>query len=222
MCRRTVQGRHAPEEVSSYSVVRPSDDAIARQAADWCRDLIASLKAAGHSLFHDFDDTTPADTANIVRALRGIVPVIFYFGHGTATSWQTGAQDTIDKSNASAGAGRCVVSVACRAGRNLGPDAVTAGVVAWLGFTIKVPVIPPHKNQDPLGDAIVAGLSVLGTGGSMQAARDAIAAECATVSALYDTGGALAYNPDALLGHYATGWLADSVVVHGKTSQVPL
>ena len=206
---------------SSFSTIRPQDDANSQQCSDWADNLITSLTASGHTKAIDVDNLTPADTPNIVAALKSSSNLICYFGHGDESNWLTHNATTVDKSNVSAAAGKAVVSVACKTARGLGPDAITAGVEAWLGFTCKVPVITPHKGVDPVGDAIVDGLTVLGAAKTMQEARDEIRSKMDQLVTEYDTG-KYALHPAANIGYFAALALRDHVVVHGNTGFVPL
>jgi hypothetical protein len=201
-------------------VVRPRDDDHARQASDWCDELVAALSIDGHNVVVDVDDTAPADSQTIRAALVQAARLIVYFGHGDERSWLTLGAPTVDSTNVDAVAGKAVVSVACRTGKVLGPDAITAGAVAWLGFTIKVPVIAPHKNRDPIGDAICDGLGTL-AGGTMQHARDEIAAQCDMLVQSFDAG-SLSRHPASAMGYYAAMALRDHVVIHGNSQHEPL
>lgn len=207
--------------MGTFAVVRPRDDQRAKQAAGWCDQLINRLRGNRHGLSGDVDDTTPPTTTNILAVMTSTVDLVCYFGHGDENSWLTSQAATVNATNVRAASGKAVVSVACKTGRNLGPDAVTAGVVAWLGFTVKVPIIAPHRNIDPIGDAIVNGLACLGTAGTMQQARDEIAAACANVVADYDTG-RYRNHPAASIGYFAAMALGDHVVLHGMASCQPL
>ena len=131
--------------------------------------------------------------------------------------WLTLGRSTIDRSNVSAASGKAIVSIACSTGRNLGPDAVTAGVDSWLGFTMKFPVITPYLTQDPIGDAIAESLECLGHGKSLQDARDKISVKLSDVADEYDTGAYSGF-PDRWLGYFSSLSLASHVVVHGNTS----
>lgn len=208
--------------MGSFAVVRPRDDADAQQASDWCDDLVTKLTGDGHSKIADVDDRMPPNTANIVAALGLLaVDLVCYFGHGDEHSWLTNQSSTVDASNVKAAQGKAVVSVACKTACNLGPAAITSGVVSWLGFTIKVVVMRPHKTVDPVGDAIVGGLSCLGGQGTMQQARDEIATNCGQLIDEFDTG-RFSNFPEARLGYYAAMALRDHVVVHGTPSHQPL
>jgi hypothetical protein len=206
---------------SPFSVIRPQDDGNSQQCSDWADNLITNLKAGGHSKAIDVDNLTPANSSNILAALKSGSSLICYFGHGDEGSWLTHSATTVDKSNVSAAAGRAIVSVACKTARGLGPDAITAGVEAWLGFTCKVAVITPHKGVDPIGDAIVDGLTELGAAKTMQEARDEIRSKMDKLVTEYDTG-KYAMHPAANIGYFAALALRDHVVVHGNTGFVPL
>jgi hypothetical protein len=207
--------------VGSFVVIRPSDDAPARQASDWCDDLIALLTPAHHKAA-DVSDRTPAGASQVQTAAATACDVVFYFGHGSFDRWVTSGTTTLDASSASALSGKPVVSIACKTARDLGPDAITAGATAWLGFTIKVPVIKPHRTKDPLGEAIVNALSCLANGDAMQQARDAVAANLDGLVSDYDTGGVYAHHPEAGIAYYAVMCLRDHVIVHGTPGHVPL
>jgi hypothetical protein len=94
-------------------------------------------------------------------------------------------------------------------------------VTSWLGFTINVAVIAPQKGVDPIGDAMVAGLSVLGSGQTMQKARDELYAQLDQVATDYDTG-RFSTHVAATLGYYAALAMRDHLVVHGAGSFAPL
>lgn len=204
-----------------FIVVRPKDDAVSQQASDWCDQLVSRFTPKSHILAQDVDDTTPADRVNIQSALGTTASLVCYFGHGDENSWLTHSAPTIDAANVAAAGGKAVVSIACKTACNLGPTAITGGAVAWLGATINVPVISPHRTIDPFGDAIVDGLSCLATGGSMQDARDAISANCDALVTSFDTG-PMSTHPARSLGYYAAMALRDHLVVHGSPKFVPL
>ncbi|WP_324291069.1 hypothetical protein [Mycobacterium sp. Aquia_213] len=160
---------------------------------------------------------------NILAALaEPTARLVLYFGHGTSDEWTTSGTVTVDGSNVSAAKGKAVVSVACKTGRNLGPNAVNnGGIVAWLGFTIAVPVLPPHGMSDPIGDAIVNGVAKLASG-TMADARAAIEAQLRLLADDYDTGGRYRDHPNADFCYFACGWLADNVSLSGNASFKPL
>jgi hypothetical protein len=208
--------------MGKFIVIRPKDDAAARQSSDWCDTLCGNLVADGHIELADVDDTSPPDTANITTALRKGGDLICYFGHGDETAWLTVGVPTIDATNISAAKGKAVVSIACKTGKDLGPDAITAGVICWLGFTIKVSVMSRHKTRDPFGDAIVKGLSVLGVHKSMQEARDEICSNLDQLVTDFDTGGSLSSHPASVIGYYSAMSLRDHIVAHGNFAHRPL
>jgi hypothetical protein len=209
--------------MGNFAGVCPRDDNNTCLAGDWYQRLNAELIQAGHAQAAYVDDGTPASTANILAALRDqSVELVLYFGHGTADEWKRKTKVTVDRTNVGAANGKAVVSVACKTARSLGPDAVNnGGISAWLGFTIAVPVIPPYSGFDPIGDAIVKGLAKLASG-TMASARTALESELRRVCADYDTGGRFHSHPDALMGYFAAGWLADNISLSGTTTLLPL
>jgi hypothetical protein len=208
--------------LATFTIIRPRDDADARQSSDWADLLITNLTIHGHSKVNDVDDTTPADTANIVAALGGSTDLIFYFGHGDEDNWVTGSASTVNAGNVTAANAKAVVSIACKTACNLGPTAITGGAIAWLGFTIKIAIIAPYTNIDPIGDAIVAGLTCFGNVRTMQQVRDALANNFDQLVGDYDTGGQYSGHPAAGVGYYAAIALRDHVVLHGETNHQPL
>jgi hypothetical protein len=208
--------------MGKFVVIRPEDDAAAEQASAWCSALVAELAARGHTLVEEVDELTPADTGSIEAALSAPATLVCYFGHGTPDSWQTNGETTIDKSNAGAAASKVVVSIACFTGRNLGPDAVNAGVTSWLGFTMKIPVIAPYKALDPVGEALVRGLEDLSTAGTIGDVRDSLITAFDELAVDYDDGGALAGHPAQPVGYYGALALKANVVVAGSKTAVPL
>src|SRR6266404_7302432 len=88
-------------KMGSFTVVRPKDDAAARQSSDWCDSLCSDLTTNGHSKIDDVDDTSPPNTANIVAAIGKKSDLICYFGHGDGTAWLTAGLPTLDARNVS-------------------------------------------------------------------------------------------------------------------------
>ena len=207
--------------MSDYVVIRPRDDKTTRQVSDWCDELIAELAKDGHTVVNDVDDTSPADTAQIDTALGVTAKLVCYFGHGNDPAWLTRGAATIDNTNVKAAAGKAVVSIACKTGRNLGPDAVTSGVVAWLGFDIRVPVLPVHQLRDPIGETLVGALRVLGKSKTMAEAPDAIETDFDKLVDDYDTG-PLSGNFNSLTGYLAALSLRDHVALTGSAAHAPL
>lgn len=204
-----------------FSVIRPRDDAEARQSSDWCDALILELMRHGHRKGSDVDDRTPADVQHVLSALSRPADLVCYFGHGDGVSWRTSQTATLDTSSAHHTQGKAVVSIACRTACGLGPAAVTGGASSWLGFTIDVVVMAPHKTVDPFGDALVGALAGLGRGGTMQQARDEIAANLDGLADDFATGW-LSSHPAASLGYFGSIAMRDHVVVHGQQQHVPL
>jgi Peptidase family C25 len=208
--------------MGAFLVIRPGDDAAARQAAEWCSELADRLVAAGHELIGDVDELTPAHSPEILTALQTDAELVCYFGHGASDSWRTDDLATIDSANVGVAAGKVVISVACLTGRGLGPDAITAGVRSWLGFTIKIPVIAPHVSVDPIGEAFANGLAGLAGFATIGDVRDALIAAFAQLADDYDEGGRFAGHPAQAIGYYGALALQDHITVDGSRSQVPL
>jgi len=212
--------------MGDFAIIRPKDDKSSRQASDWANDLIAKLKAAVHSEIDSVDDWSPANTTNILASLSGKADLVCYFGHGEEDRWLTSNSATLDTGNVTgikgqSAKGRAIVSIACKTSCKLGPAAITAGVKAWLGFTIKVKVIAPHNLLDPIGDAIVDGIALLSKKGTMQQARDRLAANLDQLVTAYDSG-KYAQHPEAEMGYFAAMSMRDHVVVNGNANFQPL
>jgi len=207
--------------MADYVVIRPRDDGAARQVSDWCDELVKRSTGNGHSLIGNVDDTSPASKTSILAALAINCRLACYFGHGDNNSWLTSGSVTVDKTNVGAATGKAVVSVACKTGRDLGADAFNSGVKAWLGFKVRVAVLAPHKNRDPVGDTMVDALAVLGNSGTMQDAYDAIKQGFDQLADDYDTG-SLSGRHDSVAGYMASIVLRDYVSLDGASSFVPL
>ena len=108
----------------TFLMIRPRDDADARQASEWCSDLQVELEAMGHKLADAVDDRTPANRQEVETALQSPVNLVCYFGHGTKDALLTYDVETLGPQNVVAATQQAIVSVACLTGRELGPEAV--------------------------------------------------------------------------------------------------
>jgi|GEM_PF-5474146 len=209
--------------MSNFTTIRPRDGTAAQQVSEWAKRLAQNLVTAGHTQTQDVDDLTPADAPHVVAATTAATDLVCYFGHGTETEWTTHGVATLDAVSATACQKKAVVSVACKTGTQLGSDAITAGAHAWLGLTIKliVPAPYPYTWTDPFEDAYVTGLSVLGTGATMQNAKDALVTELDQLATAYDTG-AYSGHPNSAIGYLSAIAQRDHLVLHGTASHCPL
>jgi len=206
--------------MGSFVIIRPEDDAAALQASDWVNGLLNHLQTASHAASVDVDQHTPADLTNIAAAIKLPVDLVLYFGHGDVACWLTNGAATVNARDISFGHAPAVVSIACKTTAALGPAAIIAGAPAYLGFSIRVPVIAPHKNVDLIGNAIVDGLRTLANGGTMQRARDAIAANFDSLASALDTG-PLSKHPAVGVAYYAAMALRDHIVLLGQSNHQP-
>jgi hypothetical protein len=207
--------------MGGYISIRPEDDQNACQASDWCHSLLAELAnytAHAHTADRDGHNCARAD---VETALRGSGDLVLYFGHGDTTCWLNGTTQIYDAANAAEAVGKAVVSIACKTSANLASAAVTAGVVAWLGFNSQVACIPKYQGTDHLGDAIAAALSCLGNGATMQQACDALVAELERLVQEYDTGSLSTWSM-AAFGYFGTKVMSEHCVLEGKKSHQPL
>jgi hypothetical protein len=209
--------------VGAFVTICPQDGAEARQASTWCDELRAEFEAKGHWFANWVDERTPADRAGTENALRERADLVCYFGHGAPDAWLTHDQATVDQANVRAAAGKAVVCIACLTSRELAPEAITAGVTVWLGFTIKVPVIDPHKNVDPIGEAMVAGLKWLASGASVGEAGDVLVGTLGEIAdECEDLGGRFHNHPGRWATYYGALALQGHLVVHGDPHHRPL
>jgi Peptidase family C25 len=209
--------------MSTFVVIRPQDDAVARQASDWCDKLVNVLtQQGGHIKMGDVNSACPASQATIVSAMQKNSQLVFYFGHGTTDAWTVTNTNVIDPSSISCASRNAVVSIACKTGQQMGSDAITAGAIFWLGFTIKVPVIRPYKNIDPIGEAIYGALAGFGSSKSAQEVHRDLIQKLDRVATEYDTGGKFSKHPEATMGYFFAMVLRDHIVVHGNPSYVPM
>lgn len=208
--------------MGAYAVICPRDDVPAKQASSWCDGLRQVLDhKGGHKIVGCVDDRSPADSVTIVNALASPASLVLYFGHGTDGEWRTLSVATIDRFSIGAAADKAVVSIACSTSRALGPDAITAGVRSWLGFTFAVPVISAVNGRDVLGEAMAAGLSCLAFKGSMQQARDELVRELGQMVDNLQYG-VLSKHPGAEVGMFLVECLRQHVALNGDATHVPL
>jgi hypothetical protein len=207
--------------MSDFTTIQPRDDSVSIISGRWCEELSDQLRAKRHTRTLDIDDSTPADRSTIEAGIPKGGRLVCYFGHGDQDSWSTGGVPTIDGANVIAASGKAVVSVACKTGKHLGPDAITAGAESWLGFTISVPVFT-HGGTDPIGDALINALQVLGDGDSMQDAKDKLFSELDALIGDFDDGGSLSSLPIATLGYFAAMSLRDHINLIGNHHDCPL
>ena len=206
--------------MADYSFIRPENDGDARQASSWA-DALEKKFGGVHSKVADIDAGAIPNKVNVLAALGSSCSAIFYFGHGDEHSWLTG-KAILQASDLTNSKSKAVVSIACKTGCKLAPDALTvAGVRSFLAFTSRVAVIAVYNSLDPIGDAIVDGLYVLGSRGTMQQARDGICANLDSVMSDYDIG-QYSSHPAANFGYFAAMAMRDHVVLHGPTGFRPL
>jgi len=149
--------------------VRPADDASAAKLAAWAERLQA--------LFPDsFDDVSTGVDRPTIDALLGRSPrALVWFGHGRSDALTSMSEAMVDAENVAGLAGRAIVAVACEAASGLGPEALRLGVQGFLGF--RRILVWPIAEPDPIGEALVLGLSCLfDSGHHLGCARDKLAA----------------------------------------------
>ena len=207
--------------MGGYISIRPEDDKNACQASEWCDTLIRELEHRTPHI-HVTDRGGYACSRNDVEAaLWGPGDLVFYFGHGDSGCWLNGSSQIYDSVNAAAAAGKAVVSIACKTSAVLASNAVTAGVVAWLGFNSQVACIPKLAGTDYVGDAIALALSCLGFSATMQEATDAVVSELHRLTQEYDTG-ALSGWSMAAFAYFGTSVMRDHCVLEGNKTHRPL
>ncbi len=209
--------------MSSVSYLRPNNpgDPAASDLHNWSVELQTRL-AVDHATAAVIDDSSPCDRTRAAIALAA-ADLILFFGHGSPTDLVgTDGASAVDKSNIAIASGRSLVAVACLAGRDLGPDAITAGVEVFLGWNAKLLwLAPPPGGLGEFGSAIVDSLAIFGTGASVEQVKERLRDELDAVAEYYRTGPG-STNPDALIAYYGAAAAAGQVAVCGNEKKVPL
>ncbi len=205
-----------------FTVIRPQDDAVTEQCAVWAEDFIHDALRAAHHLDTDLDGAqTPTHRSAVLAAVQQAADLVLYFGHGDYNCWLTEGQPTITTADVSAFADKAVVSIACKTSSILAGAAITGGATAWLGWTSRFPVLPPHLNVDSIGETLNNARRRLSAGETMQSARDYVRIEFEALAGDFDSG-PLASQPNAMVGYLAALVIRDHVVVHGDAWLAPL
>ena len=211
--------------MGTFIAVHPDNvnDAAAGDLSNWCTEATRRASAKGHTLSSEVTRSTPCDRANVDTALAALGDVFFFFGHGTEDDLKGEHRaSVVDNRNATHAKGKVVVAIACESGRGLGPDAIVAGVRAYLGFNIKLAWIPPYRGQpDVFKDAMLSSLDVLIDGGSVQDLRDELYSQLTVVADYYGKGAGSKYH-NALNGYFVAHAVKDNIAGLGDTQFAPL
>ena len=159
--------------MSEIACIRPGGDPAADDLAMWAGHLGDRLRIAGHPTDVDISFASPADRPRCELALSARVPLLLFFGHGDVTALLGSMREpVIDESNLARAAGKTLVSIACEAGREVGPAAIQAGVRAHLGWNVLLLWL--GSDAAAYGEAIVEPLASLGVGASISEVGDAL------------------------------------------------
>lgn len=206
----------------AYLAPNNPGDPAAVDLHNWCVELERRLVAGGHSGFV-VDDTSPCDKTNASLALARSGDAVFFFGHGGEDELiGTNGQPAVDRTNIANAQGKVVIAVACLAGRSLGPDAIIAGVEAFLGWNVKLLWLKPPAGQlGPFGSAIVDSLEILGQGTRVERAKERLRSSLDDVATYYLTG-AGSGGANATLAYYGAAAASGQVALCGNEKAVPL
>lgn len=199
--------------------IRPGGDLSADDLATWGGHLSGLLTAAGHPIRLDISIASPCDRPTCESALTAGVPVVAFFGHGDVNALLgSGHEPVIDASNLALAAGKTIVSVACEAGREIGPAAIQAGVRAHLGWNVLLLWL--GSNAATYGEAIVEPLARLGVGASISEVSDALRDRLNALAQLYRPQSP--YDSNSKLAYYAAAAAAGQIAIDGDRHVRPL
>jgi len=206
-------------------LIRPNNanDDAAADLYDWGSAFLAEVQHQGHTVV-ELDDTSPCDRATVDHALANAgADLVAFFGHGIDDALLGGFHASVIDANSAGATGTSLVAVACKAGLNLGPAAITSGFDAFLGWNCVLIWITPPAGRSKLGEAITEGLLELARGGDMAAMRTALADKLADVAQHYDTGpGANDPEPDCTIGYLGALAAAAHIALDGDATATPL
>jgi hypothetical protein len=150
-------------------VLTPQDDQPSRRSAQWA----AALDRRFSSLLSPFTAKSRARVEPLLRQHQHVL----YFGHGEVDALVVprrmfrSRRALIDGLNIASGRGRIVVAVACWSGDGLARTATSTvlpeKVTSYIGWRDEVSW--PPEWSDPIGEAVVDGITRLLEGGTVDA-----------------------------------------------------
>lgn len=187
--------------MADFLLIRPANDAAALDLSNWCTNLIPTLAAGGHTVAGDLHAT--AATRAAIRSNLPAKRCVTFWGHGTSTQLRGAGGPLVDTANVGLAAGSIFLAIACSSADVLGPDAISQGVEAWLGFNNLFVWVSrdPDRQFEP---AIAAGVKDLIAGGDVDSARAAIFTGLQRAFVFYQTGAGRGTTNSTF------GWLAAS------------
>jgi hypothetical protein len=203
--------------IPDVSAILPCDDSVSERAGNWCHSLLAGSDCQVLCITSEYS----RNVSYVEFSLRVAKALVLYFGHGNAHCWIVDGTPIVCDDEIGAARGKAVVSIACDTGIAMGPSAIRSGIKSWLGFTIPIVSLVPHRNKDPLGDAIVDALRPLLSGGSMGEAADNVRAKLAALSNEFRPEHTHGNHPAAWLGFFAAKAMSECVVLHGNPAFRP-
>ena len=143
-------------------------------------------------------------TRPAVDASLGGCDVFLFFGHGTKGRLQGSGTDLVDALNVGSLSGTVVVAIACWSAVKLGPDAISAGAKAYLGFDDLVAFLPSDPD-DEFGDSFTAGIRSMLTGADAASALGDMRKRLDLAFDFYRKG-AGAGRTDSVIGWLCANW----------------
>ncbi len=199
--------------------IRPGGDPAADDLARWGGYLRDRLAGSGHPPSVDVSFESPADRLGCELAMSAGLPLIVFCGHGDSNALLgSSRQSVIDESNLALAAWKTIVSVACEAGRVVGPAAIQAGVRAHVGWDVLLLWL--SSDVTAYGEAIVEPLADLGGGASVSEVADALGDRLNGVAQRHRVRSP--YDSNAKLAYYAAAAAAGQITIHGDRHVRPL
>ncbi len=142
-----------------------------------------------------------------------------FFGHGDSTALLGSVREPVfDENNLALAAGKTLVSVACEAGREVGPAAIQAGARAHLGWNVLLLWL--GSDAATYGEAIVEPLARLGAGASISEVADALRDRLNAVAQRHRKRSP--YDSNAKLAYYGAAAAAGQIAIDGDRHVRPL
>jgi hypothetical protein len=192
-------------------LIRPANDAAAIDLSNWGANLRADITSAGHTLAVDLYATATARPA--VDAALGGKRCVFFFGHGNPTELLGASSALVDTANVGIARTSILVAIACSSANVLGPDAVSQGVEAYLGFSDRFVWLArdPDRRFEP---AVAAGVRELLAGNPTDDARSAMASGFQRALIFYQSAG----TTNSTLGWLSAFWDFSHLALIGVTT----
>jgi hypothetical protein len=188
--------------MADFVLIRPANDAAAIDLSNWGANLRPDVASALHTLAADL--YAAATTRSAVDAAFPGTRCVLFFGHGNYAELLGAGNILVDTANIGRISGNIFVAIACSSANVLGPDAVSQGVEAYLGFTDRFAWVSrdPDSQFEP---AATAGIRELLAGRTIDDAKLEMESGFQNTVRFYQTGAGRG-TPNSTFGWLTAWW----------------